>query len=135
MQGGTSPTGSDNSSKATTSSCVLSDQVNRLMQPVTAKDIPIANSTARRMLLILPNVKHEPRPWPPGIRRKEIVESGSPFDSTYNSRRRDGHGRWLWRLVRPCCASYHGHQQNPTLRLVQSGTAIFFAAVGANGAH
>ena len=54
---------------------------------------------------VLPNVKDEPRPWP--ARRVPNYDLGSevslrkPFDST----RRDGHGRWLWRLVGPFFSS------------------------------
>ena len=59
-----------------------------------------------RAARIQPNVKDEPRPWPARLLRYEIEQSFSAFDLTYVSRRRDGHGRWLWRLVRPVWGSH-----------------------------
>src|SRR5438874_13495598 len=48
-----------------------------------------------------PNVKDEPRPRPARLLRPSIAHSVVSFDSSFVSRRRDGRGRWLWRLVRP----------------------------------
>src|SRR5437879_9384290 len=49
--------------------------------------------------LQLPNVQDQPRPRPPPLLHASIDQSVVSFDSTYVSRRRDGRGRWLWRLV------------------------------------
>src|SRR5437773_11098956 len=49
---------------------------------------------------VLPNVKDEPRPRPARLLQASIGQPVVSFDSTYVSRRRDGRGRWLWRLVR-----------------------------------
>ena len=50
---------------------------------------------------ILPNVKDEPRPRPARLLRPSVAHSAVSFDSAFVSRRRDGRGRWLWRLVGP----------------------------------
>src|SRR4051812_43383726 len=52
------------------------------------------------MVLFLPNVKDEPRPRPARLLRPSIAHSVTSFDSAFVCRRRDGRGRWLWRLVR-----------------------------------
>src|SRR5437879_5590986 len=48
---------------------------------------------------LAPNVKDEPRPRPARLLRHYVDESALSFDWSFNSRRRDGRGRWLWRLV------------------------------------
>src|SRR5436190_12674522 len=47
----------------------------------------------------LPNVKDEPRPRPARLLQPSIDHSASSFRFALVSRRRDGRGRWLWRLV------------------------------------
>ena len=59
-----------------------------------------------------PNVKDEPRPRPARLLRASVAQSAFSFDSTCVSRRRDGRGRWLWRLVRR-----FGHQSSVHLIL------------------
>ena len=51
-------------------------------------------------IAFLPNVKDEPRPRPARLLRPSIALSVFSFDLAFVSRRRDGRGRWLWRLVR-----------------------------------
>ena len=46
------------------------------------------------------NVKDEPRPWPARRVRHHDLDSAGSFRNSFDSTRRDGHGRWLWRLVR-----------------------------------
>ena len=46
------------------------------------------------------NVKDEPRPWPARRVRHDDPHSVVSFRISFGSTRRDGHGRWLWRLVR-----------------------------------
>jgi len=51
--------------------------------------------------MLLPNVRDEPRPRQARLLRPSIAHSVVSFRFAFNSRRRDGRGRWLWRLVRP----------------------------------
>src|SRR4051794_7858723 len=46
-----------------------------------------------------PNVKDEPRPRPARLLRPSIAHATVSFHFAFGSRRRDGRGRWLWRLV------------------------------------
>jgi hypothetical protein len=50
--------------------------------------------------VFLANVRDEPRPWLARRVRRVDLESGGSFDYSCDSTRRDGHGRWLWRIVR-----------------------------------
>jgi hypothetical protein len=97
-----------------TAPCFLSDE---LPQPVikagqTYEDYPGDANTERPSYEIqrgihidvggfsLPNVKDEPRPWLARRVRHDDLDSVASFGNSFGSTRRDGHGRWLWRLVR-----------------------------------
>ena len=54
-----------------------------------------------RVLELLPNVKDEPRPSPARLVQHYAFDSAVSFQKSYDSTRRDGEGRWLWRLVGP----------------------------------
>ena len=62
-----------------------------------AKNCGLCSSRSHRT----PNVKDEPRPWL--ARRVPNYDLGSVVSGrdSFGSTRRDGHGRWLWRLVGP----------------------------------
>ena len=51
-------------------------------------------------LVVVPNVKDEPRPQPARLVPHSDFQSGISFENRLGSTRRDGCGRWLWRLVR-----------------------------------
>src|SRR5438132_987461 len=55
----------------------------------------------RRIGADTPNVKDEPRPQPARLLQPAGDNSAHAFGYTFVSRRRDGCGRWLWRLVGP----------------------------------
>src|ERR1044071_7033071 len=54
-----------------------------------------------RRVFHLANVKAEPRPWLARRVPKYDSRSVASFRKSFDSTRRDSHGRWLWRLVRP----------------------------------